>query len=60
MPTQPMTQLATRHGTHVYVGGLAPMANEQRIATYFSQMMAAMGGNTTGPCDPVVNVYKGL
>ncbi|KAG0610469.1 hypothetical protein M758_7G068200 [Ceratodon purpureus] len=57
MPTQAMTQQATRHARRVYVGGLPPMANEQRIATYFSQMMASMGGNTAGPGDAVVNVY---
>ncbi|KAG0566598.1 hypothetical protein KC19_7G076100 [Ceratodon purpureus] len=57
MPTQAMTQQATRHARRVYVGGLPPMANEQRIATYFSQMMASMGGNTAGPGDAVINVY---
>ncbi|XP_024365207.1 splicing factor U2af large subunit B isoform X2 [Physcomitrium patens] len=48
---------ATRHARRVYVGGLPPMANEQTIATYFSQVMAAVGGNTAGPGDAVVNVY---
>uniref|UniRef100_A0A7I4EZU9 Splicing factor U2af large subunit n=1 Tax=Physcomitrium patens TaxID=3218 RepID=A0A7I4EZU9_PHYPA len=48
---------ATRHARRVYVGGLPPLANEQTIATYFSQVMAAVGGNTAGPGDAVVNVY---
>ncbi|XP_021300987.1 LOW QUALITY PROTEIN: splicing factor U2af large subunit B [Herrania umbratica] len=29
----------------------------QSVATYFSQVMAAIGGNTAGPGDAVVNVY---
>ncbi|XP_057825484.2 splicing factor U2af large subunit B isoform X4 [Cryptomeria japonica] len=57
MPVQAMTQQATRHARRVYVGGLPPMANEQTIATYFSRVMAAIGGNTAGPGDAVVNVY---
>ncbi|CAM6113217.1 unnamed protein product [Calypogeia fissa] len=57
MPAQAMTQQATRHARRVYVGGLPPMANEQTIATFFSQVMAAVGGNTAGPGDAVVNVY---
>ncbi|XP_024385754.1 splicing factor U2af large subunit B isoform X1 [Physcomitrium patens] len=57
MPAQAMTQQATRHARRVYVGGLPPLANEQTIATYFSQVMAAVGGNTAGPGDAVVNVY---
>eukprot|EP00249_Psilotum_nudum_P023096 c28745_g1_i6 orf=333-2060(+) len=57
MPMQAMTQQATRHARRVYVGGLPPMANEQTIATFFSQVMAAIGGNTAGPGDAVVNVY---
>eukprot|EP01018_Ginkgo_biloba_P036745 Gb_01578 [translate_table: standard] len=57
MPAQAMTQQATRHARRVYVGGLPPMANEQTIATYFSRVMAAIGGNTAGPGDAVVNVY---
>ncbi|KMZ61277.1 Splicing factor U2af large subunit B [Zostera marina] len=48
---------ATRHARRVYVGGLPPMANEQTIATFFSQVMSAIGGNTSGPGDAVVNVY---
>ncbi|KAL3681945.1 hypothetical protein R1sor_024901 [Riccia sorocarpa] len=48
---------ATRHARRVYVGGLPPMANEQSVATFFSQVMAAVGGNTAGPGDAVVNVY---
>ncbi|KAG7544818.1 RNA-binding domain superfamily [Arabidopsis suecica] len=57
MPIQAMTQQATRHARRVYVGGLSPTANEQSVATFFSQVMAAVGGNTAGPGDAVVNVY---
>ncbi|KAH8947957.1 hypothetical protein BDL97_11G072100 [Sphagnum fallax] len=57
MPAQAMTQQATRHARRVYVGGLPLMANEQTIATFFSQVMAAVGANTAGPGDAVVNVY---
>ncbi|KAJ0017312.1 hypothetical protein Pint_10622 [Pistacia integerrima] len=57
MPIQAMTQQATRHARRVYVGGLPPLANEQTIATFFSQVMAAIGGNSAGPGDAVVNVY---
>ncbi|CAN8245028.1 unnamed protein product [Cochlearia groenlandica] len=57
MPVQAMTQQATRHARRVYVGGLPPTANEQSVATFFSQVMAAIGGNTSGPGDAVVNVY---
>eukprot|EP00245_Coleochaete_scutata_P012905 TRINITY_DN508_c0_g4_i2.p1 TRINITY_DN508_c0_g4~~TRINITY_DN508_c0_g4_i2.p1 ORF type:complete len:397 (-),score=99.82 TRINITY_DN508_c0_g4_i2:626-1816(-) len=58
MPAQAMMAgQATRHARRVYVGGLPPMANEQSIATFFSQVMQAVGGNTAGPGDAVVNVY---
>ncbi|KAI3742987.1 hypothetical protein L1987_60688 [Smallanthus sonchifolius] len=58
MPAQAMTQQATRHARRVYVGGLPPLANEQTIATFFSQIMTAIGGNSAGPAgDAVVNVY---
>ncbi|XP_076895637.1 splicing factor U2af large subunit A-like isoform X2 [Bidens hawaiensis] len=57
MPVQAMTQQATRHARRVYVGGLSPIANEQTVATFFSHVMAAIGGNTAGPGDAVVNVY---
>ncbi|OIW13407.1 hypothetical protein TanjilG_19759 [Lupinus angustifolius] len=57
MPMQAMTQQATRHARRVYVGGLSPTANEQSVATFFSQVMANIGGNTAGPGDAVVNVY---
>ncbi|KAL6553665.1 hypothetical protein OROGR_007507 [Orobanche gracilis] len=62
MPVQAMTQQATRHDRRVYVGGLPPSANEQSVATFFSHVMSAIGGNTAGPgcrhCrDAVVNVY---
>ncbi|KAG8655528.1 splicing factor U2af large subunit B isoform X3 [Manihot esculenta] len=57
MPIQAMTQQATRHARRVYVGGLLPTANEQSVATFFSHVMAAIGGNSAGPGDAVVNVY---
>ncbi|XP_068323688.1 splicing factor U2af large subunit A-like isoform X2 [Pyrus communis] len=62
MPAQAMTQQATRHARRVYVGGLPPLANEQTIATFFSQFMAAIGRNSVGSIselagDAVVNVY---
>lgn len=57
MPMHAMTQQATRHARRVYVGGLPPFANEQTIASFFSQVMAAINGNTAGPGDAVVNVY---
>ncbi|KAJ7944318.1 U2 snRNP auxiliary factor large subunit [Quillaja saponaria] len=57
MPVQAMTQQATRHARRVYVGGLPPSANEQSVATFFSMVMAKIGGNTAGPGDAVVNVY---
>ncbi|CAL5371180.1 unnamed protein product [Camellia sinensis] len=57
MPVQAMTQQATRHARRVYVGGLPPSANEQSVATFFSHVMSAIGGNTAGPGDAVVNVY---
>ncbi|KAL5537865.1 hypothetical protein UlMin_046210 [Ulmus minor] len=57
MPAQAMTQQATRHARRVYVGGLPPLANEQAIATFFSHVMAAIGGNSSGSGDAVVNVY---
>ncbi|KAH9622283.1 hypothetical protein KSS87_009929, partial [Heliosperma pusillum] len=56
MPVQAMTQQATRHARRVYVGGLPPRANEQSVAKFFSQVMAAIGGNTAGSGDAVVNV----
>ncbi|XP_077214962.1 splicing factor U2af large subunit B-like isoform X2 [Tasmannia lanceolata] len=57
LPVQSMTQQATRHARRVYVGGLSPTANEQSVATFFSQVMTTIGGNTAGPGDAVVNVY---
>ncbi|KAM2871834.1 hypothetical protein FF1_019438 [Malus domestica] len=48
MPAQAMTQQATRLAHRVYVGGLPPLANEHTIATFFSQVMAAIGGNSVG------------
>ncbi|XP_031095808.1 splicing factor U2af large subunit A-like [Ipomoea triloba] len=57
MPVQAMTQQATRHARRVYVGGLPPSANEQSVAIFFNHVMSAIGGNTAGPGDAVVNVY---
>ncbi|KAJ1381908.1 U2 snRNP auxilliary factor, large subunit, splicing factor [Sesbania bispinosa] len=57
MQVQPMTQQATRHARRVYVGGLPPLINEQAIAAFFSHVMTAIGGNSAGAGDSVVNVY---
>ncbi|XP_020079755.1 splicing factor U2af large subunit A-like isoform X1 [Ananas comosus] len=57
LPAQAINQQATRHARRVYVGGLPPMSNEQTISAFFSQVMTAIGGNTAGPGDAVVNVY---
>ncbi|XP_020690353.1 splicing factor U2af large subunit B-like isoform X3 [Dendrobium catenatum] len=57
VPVQAMTQQATRHARRVYVGSLSATANEQSVAMFFSQVMSAIGGNTAGPGDAVVNVY---
>ena len=35
---------ATRHARRVYVGGLPPSANEDRISGFFSDALAAVGG----------------
>ncbi|WVZ49271.1 hypothetical protein U9M48_000643 [Paspalum notatum var. saurae] len=52
-----MTPQATLHVRRVYVSGLPPSANEQTIAKFFNQAMAAVGGNNTAcPGDAVVNV----
>ncbi|KAA8531852.1 hypothetical protein F0562_006431 [Nyssa sinensis] len=48
---------ATRHVQRVYVGGLPPSANEQSVATFFSHVMSAIGGDTACPGDAVVNVF---
>ncbi|GFP96681.1 splicing factor u2af large subunit a [Phtheirospermum japonicum] len=56
-PFQVMTQQATRFARRVYVGGLPPLANEQTITRFFSHVMNAVGGNSAGPGDAVVNVY---
>ncbi|XP_059292015.1 splicing factor U2af large subunit A-like isoform X2 [Lycium ferocissimum] len=57
LPVQAMSQQATRHARRVYVGGLPPLANEQTISAFFSHVMIAVGGNSAGPGDAVVNVY---
>ena len=50
---QPPSQQATRHARRVYVGGLPPTGNEQNIATFFSNALAAVGGTTAGPGEPL-------
>ncbi|CAN6857199.1 unnamed protein product [Brassica oleracea] len=45
----------SRHARRVCVGGHPPTANEQSAATFFSQVMSAVGGNLLGQA--VVNVY---
>ncbi|CAN4084037.1 unnamed protein product [Withania somnifera] len=57
LPVQAISQQATRHARRVYVGGLPPLANEQTISAFFSHVMIAVGGNSAGPGDAVVNVY---
>ncbi|GFH06919.1 U2 snRNP auxiliary factor large subunit, partial [Haematococcus lacustris] len=58
MPSSmPPSQQATRHARRVYVGGLPPTAVEQTIAVFFSSALAAIGGNSAGPGNAVVNVY---
>lgn len=52
-----LAQQATRHARRIYVGGLPPSANEQRITEFLSHALAAVGGNTAGPGNAVVNVY---
>ncbi|PIM98807.1 Splicing factor U2AF, large subunit (RRM superfamily) [Handroanthus impetiginosus] len=56
-PIQAMTQQVTGHARRVYVGGLPPLANEQTISRFFSHVMNAIGGNSAGPGDAVMNVY---
>ncbi|KAJ8550085.1 hypothetical protein K7X08_033792 [Anisodus acutangulus] len=53
MPVQAMTQQATRHARRWFLAS----SNEQSVATFFSHVMSAIGGNTAGPGDAVVNVY---
>ncbi|KAM2645613.1 hypothetical protein EV1_019140 [Malus domestica] len=60
MPAQAMTQQATRHAHRVYVGGLPPLANEHTIATFFSQVMAAIGGNSVGDEGVMKKLYEGV
>ena len=55
--TQGLNAQATRHARRIYVGGVPPTGNEQSIATFFSHALAAIGGNTAGPGNSVVNVY---
>nr|GEV21976.1 PGR5-like protein 1A, chloroplastic [Tanacetum cinerariifolium] len=39
----------TRHARRIYFCEHSPTANEQSVATYFSHVMSAIGGNTVGP-----------
>lgn len=55
--TQGLNAQATRHARRIYVGGVPPTGTEQSIATFFSHALAAIGGNTAGPGNSVVNVY---
>nr|XP_043616449.1 splicing factor U2af large subunit B-like [Erigeron canadensis]XP_043616450.1 splicing factor U2af large subunit B-like [Erigeron canadensis]XP_043616452.1 splicing factor U2af large subunit B-like [Erigeron canadensis] len=55
LPVMPVQ--ATRHARRVYIGGLSSTVNEQSVATFFSHVMSAIGGNTAGSGDAVVNVY---
>ena len=57
---QPPSQQATRHARRVYVGGLPPSANEQSIAYFFSNALAAVGGNSAGPGTATVFVSDGI
>ncbi|KAL6220280.1 hypothetical protein ACLB2K_008036 [Fragaria x ananassa] len=56
LPVMHLNQQATCHARMKYVGGLPPTANEQSVTEFFSHVMHAIGGNTSGPGDPVVNV----
>lgn len=38
---------ATRHARRIYVGGLPPSANEDRISNFFSYALAAVGGTNS-------------
>lgn len=55
---QPPSQQATRHARRVYVGGLPPTANEQNIALFFSNALAAVGGTTAGPGKIIIFVAR--
>ncbi|MFS7975502.1 putative RNA recognition motif domain, nucleotide-binding alpha-beta plait domain superfamily [Helianthus anomalus] len=64
---------ATRNARRIYVSDLPPSANQQKnisllkvilsssslltVTTFFSHVMAAIGGNAAGPGDAVVSVY---
>ncbi|KFK40751.1 hypothetical protein AALP_AA2G036200 [Arabis alpina] len=54
-----MNQQATRHARRIYVGCLPPTATEQNGFPCSSrwQRSLAIGGNTAGPGDSVVNVF---
>ena len=57
------SQQATRHARRIYVGGLPPTANEQNIATFFSNALAAVGGTTAGPgisCTQIFTFFRCL
>ncbi|XBJ23142.1 hypothetical protein VPH35_001386 [Triticum aestivum] len=46
----------TWHARRVYFGGLPLTANEQTVALFFNQVMAAIGGKTFGLGEAVVNM----
>ncbi|KAJ0520049.1 putative RNA recognition motif domain, nucleotide-binding alpha-beta plait domain superfamily [Helianthus annuus] len=48
---------ATRNARRIYVSDLPPSANQKTVTTFFSHVMAAIGGNAAGPGDVVVSVY---
>lgn len=50
-------QQATRHARRIYVGGLPVGVQDDTIATFFSNALAAVGGTTAGPGSCVVSVY---
>ncbi len=54
---QTHSQQATRHARRIYVGGLPPTAHDVSVSSFFSHALAAIGGNTAGPGNSVVNVY---
>lgn len=50
---------ATRHARRIYVGGLPPSANEDRISSFFSYALAAVGGALLWPT-PLRNAQSRL
>lgn len=52
-----VTPQATRHARRAYVGGLPMGSNEATVAMFFSNALAAIGGVSAIPGEPVLNVY---